>query len=453
MTEFTFQIMTYGCKVNQYESQSIREHWQKIGGQEVRGQEIGDQEINQKIDLNARPEMDADVSKKDEKQHIILVVGCAVTATGVSDARQMVRKIGREKPYARVIVTGCAASAEPQDFNFPHVIACIDQRAKWNLLKYHPLELPTEFEKRETIYPEFSIEGFERSRPVLKIQDGCSHFCSYCIVPYTRGPARSRPIEPSIAELKALLDAGYREIMISGINLRQYGAEKGNFWGFLRHVDEELGAQWQGKARLRLSSLEPAQIDNEALETLEQCRLVSPHLHLSLQSGSPTVLERMGREHYSPTDIIDKLQKVSTFWPTFALGADILMGFPGESETEVQETLDMIECLPMTYAHVFPYSIRPNTKAAKLTGHLEKSVRQNHAARVRESIDRKKQAFLEKMLTLESMWVSLDISETKFVGWNEYYVSCVVDAKEADHELKKVQPIEIKGDKLITKMI
>lgn len=228
-------------------------------------------------------------------------------------------------------------------------------------------------------YPPFCIDSFRRARPVLKVQDGCSHCCTYCIVPLTRGPSCSRSPDAVIEEAERLLRAGYREIMISGINLRQYRANGVNFWKLLRQVDSLLAPEWAGRARLRLSSLEPAQLDTEGLETLEACTLLCPHLHLSLQSGSPAVLARMGREHYVPERVEEAIGRVRSFWPDFGLGADILMGFPGESEKEMQETIDMAGSLPFTYAHVFPYSVRPGTRAASLPGQLPRSLRQEHA--------------------------------------------------------------------------
>lgn len=428
---FTFQILTYGCKVNQYESQSVREYWQSLGGKEVLG--------------------------KDEIPDLVLLASCAVTAQGVADARQMVRKIGRDMPAAKVIVTGCAVSAEPQDFGFDNVIACISQTAKWNLLHYHPFELPRNFAEKNTEYPDFRITDFARSRPVLKIQDGCSHFCSYCIIPYTRGKARSRSVKESLAELRRLLDAGFREIMISGINLRQFGSEGMNFWGFMQAVEKEFGAEWKGRARLRLSSLEPAQLNDEGLETLAQSSLLCPHLHLSLQSGSPAVLQRMGREHYSPDYMAEQIGKIKSFWKTFAFGADILMGFPGETDREVQETLDMVEALPFTYAHVFPFSVRRGTKAEFLPGQLDKQTKQEHARKVRAKVEEKKKKFLHAMLEQKNMQLSLDLGTDQ--GWNEYYVACrLADVPEASeilhsHELISVRPLGLEDDVLLAEPV
>ena len=410
---FTFQIITYGCKVNQYESQAIREYWQSLGAEEISG--------------------------KGESPDLVLLASCAVTAQGVADARQMVRKLQRDMPRAKVIVTGCAASAEPQDFGFGNVLACISQTAKWNLLYHHPLRLPAVFAEKNSEYPDFSIKGFARSRPVLKIQDGCSHFCSYCIIPFTRGKARSRPVRESLAELRRLFEAGFREVMISGINLRQFGSDGMNFWGFLREAEKELGAEWKGRARLRLSSLEPAQLNDEGLETLAQSSLVCPHLHLSLQSGSPSVLARMGREHYSPESMAEQIGKIKSFWDTFAFGADILMGFPGETEEEVRETLQMVEMLPFTYAHVFPFSVRKGTKAEFLPGQLEKHVKQEHAQKVRAKVEEKKELFFQAMLEKKTMRLSLDAGTDE--GWNEFYVACRMENAPYTHELLTVEPI------------
>lgn len=309
--------------------------------------------------------------------------------------------------------------------------------------------------EKNTEYPDFSIHNFSRSRPVLKIQDGCSHFCSYCIVPYTRGKARSRSAEESLAELRRLLEAGFREIMISGINLRQYSQQyhgnRLNFWDFLKIVEKEFGAEWKGRARLRLSSLEPAQLNDEGLETLAQSSLLCPHLHLSLQSGSAAVLQRMGREHYTPEYMAEQINKIKSFWQTFGLGADFLMGFPGETEQELAETLALIDALPFTYAHVFPYSVRKGTKAEKIPGHLEKHIKQEHAQKVRAKIEEKKQQFLQTMLDKKRMHLSLDMGTNE--GWNEYYAACRLENAPATHELLAVKPLGMEKNILITEQI
>ncbi|MBR4423231.1 MAG: MiaB/RimO family radical SAM methylthiotransferase, partial [Mailhella sp.] len=379
---FKFFIRTYGCRVNQYESQSIRERWLALGGEETGSPQEAD---------------------------VILVSTCAVTAQAVSDARQDVRQLAA-LGAPRLIVAGCAASAEPGDFAFPGVSALIPQKSKHALLAVHPLASdPVPDADGAWSYPPFGICAFVRSRPVVKVQDGCSQGCAYCIVPLTRGPSRSRPAESVEAEVRRLLNAGYRELTLSGINLRQYHAEGGHgrdFWALLRHLDAVFSPAWQGRARFRLSSLDPAQVAGaEGLETLEQCRMVCPHLHLSLQSGSPSVLRRMGRSPYSPEGIAGAVAAMKRFWPLMGLGADILMGFPGETDAEVEETLAMVRALPLTYAHVFPYSPRPGTRAAALPGQLGKRAKQEHALAVRTLAAAKRQEFLLGLLSRRTMLV------------------------------------------------
>ena len=422
---FSFHVLTFGCKVNQYESQAQRERWLAAGGIEC-----------------DTPE-DAD---------LVLLATCAVTAEAVADARQMTRRLARIAPGARLVVTGCAASAAPGDFRLPSLAALVPQTARVRLLKIdphklleraEPLILPEESFVGRREYPPFCIDSFRRARPVLKVQDGCSHCCTYCIVPLTRGPSCSRSPDAVIEEAERLLRAGYREIMISGINLRQYRANGVNFWKLLRQVDSLLAPEWAGRARLRLSSLEPAQLDTEGLETLEACTLLCPHLHLSLQSGSPAVLARMGREHYVPERVEEAIGRVRSFWPDFGLGADILMGFPGESEKEMQETIDMAGSLPFTYAHVFPYSVRPGTRAASLPGQLPRSLRQEHAARVREVIRLKQETFLKRQAGRSVMQIAFD-GNGSIHGLNDCYVSCeltINSALPSGHELITARPV------------
>lgn len=440
---FRFFIATFGCKVSQYESQALREHWTRLGGRETDDAALAD---------------------------VLLIASCAVTAEAVADARQTARKWGRAVPSARIVVTGCAASAAPGDFSLPGVVAVVPQIRKADLLQLHPLELTGEKGRnfapprasagvgqkpagRE--FPPFRIEGFRRARPVLKVQDGCSHRCSYCIVPLTRGPSRSRPPAQAVDEARRLLEAGHREIMVSGINLRQYHAEGFNFWGLLRRLNRELMPEWESRARLRLSSLEPAQLDAEGLETLESCRLLCPHLHLSLQSGSPAVLRRMGREHYSPDSILDAVRRLRTFWPVFGLGADILMGFPGESEAETRETLDMVERLPLTYAHVFPWSSRPGTAAAAMPDALPRAERQEHAARVRALMANKHEVFLREQSALPGFVFAGD-GDGGSGGINEYYAPCRLEdgvTGPEGHELLAVRPVGVADGRVVCRAV
>ena len=407
--ERTFHILTFGCKVNQYETQALREAWLERGGRETGDPAFAD---------------------------VVLLNTCAITANAVREARQTARRLHRECPGAEIVITGCAAEAAgPELAALPGVARVVSQKDKASLLR--GAVLPAGAEKsapaacfpahgRAAPFPPFRISGFLRSRPVLKVQDGCSHGCAYCIVPLTRGPSRSRDPGEVLEEARRLLDAGFREIMLSGINLRHYACPERNcpdFWGLLRFLERELAPEWSGRARLRVSSLEPGQLDARGLEVLAGSRLLCPHLHISLQSGSADVLGAMRRGHYTPDQLVRAVERVASFWPRFGLGADILMGFPGETQAHVAETLDLVSALPFTYAHVFPFSARPGTLAARQGGQIPVAERQRRAERVRAAVEVKRQRFFQALLAEKRCFVAPE-GEDGQQGVNEYYVPC-----------------------------
>jgi tRNA A37 methylthiotransferase MiaB len=244
-----------------------------------------------------------------------------------------------------------------------------------------------------------------------------------------------------VAEASRLLDSGIREISLCGINLRHYGrdlAEKRDFWDLLTEVDQALSPRWEGRARLRLGSLEPADLNSKALATLAASRLMSPHLHISLQSGSPDVLRRMGRGHYGPQETFDFIKELRSIWPIFGLGADLIAGFPGETTEQAEETLAVVKGLPLSYAHVFPYSERPGTPAVQFKDVIPGHIRRERAKTLRQTVARQRCGFLQDLLTLPAMHVALEEGGT---GMNEFYVECQVDAAPAQaHELLRVVP-------------
>ena len=407
----TFFVVTLGCKINQYESEAIAEAWRGKGLEEA-GEAAG-----------------ADV---------LLVNSCAVTARAVSDLRAAVRRLRQNNPSVRLVVTGCAAQVFGAELAaMPEVDEVVPQDRKDELLagpfaKASPAACTQTPEAPETpavrVFPPFSIAAFRRARAVVKVQDGCSHGCTYCIVPLTRGPSVSRQPDEAIAEMRRLLEAGYRELVVSGVNLRQYGRdlpEPLDFWALLARMEAELAPEWAGRARLRLSSLEPAQLCTKALDVLGNSRLVAPHLHLSLQSGDAGVLRRMGRGHYRPEQVLDFLRQLASFWPRLGLGADLLTGFPGESAEQFETTFAFCSELPLTYAHVFPYSARPGTAAAKLSDPLPKATRTARAARLRELAEARRAAFMQELAGLERLDVLLEHSG-QGQGVCQYYSPCLV---------------------------
>lgn len=414
-----FWLTTLGCKINQYESESIRQRWLQMGFEQA--------------------ESDADA-------HEVVINSCAVTASALRDLRQTVRGINRRNPSAKIIITGCAAQVFAEELaELPGVSEVIPQERKSDLLK---LEDHRE-ETGKTVFQPFEIKDYQRSRAVVKVQDGCSHRCTYCIVPITRGPSVSRSVNDVLKEIKRLLDAGFREMVISGINLSHYGrefAERIDFWDLMEKIEDEFGSMWGGKARLRISSLEPGQLNERALAVFANSKLICPQLHLSLQSGDRAVLKRMGRGHYKPENVLSFLEQLYKIWPVFGLGADILTGFPGETEDEFQNTLEFCRKLPLSYAHVFPYSVRPGTVAAEMKGHLDGPTKKERGRILRELVEEKKHEFLNKISEMDSLKV---LFQNKNKGICEFYSTCVLEEGvigEVPRELIEVKPVEVDKD-------
>lgn len=415
MSAWKFYLVTFGCKVNQYETQSLREAWLAQGG----------------VECSAPAEAD-----------VVCVNSCAITSKGERDARNAVFRLRREAPSSRLILTGCAARLFADYKPRPGAIwaapdLLVPQEEKSRLLHGPWADLDGEgitpsageleatapvgtvaastpaqakAQASQQAFPPFQISAFKRARPVLKVQDGCAHRCTYCIVPSTRGKPRSRPVDEIVSEARRLLQAGHAEIMVSGINLGQYGrgTDTGDFWNLLRTLDAALAPEFAGQARLRISSLEPGQLDQQGLDALLACRMLCPHLHISLQHGSQAVLKRMGRGHYTPAMLEHAVNALASHWPIMGLGADIIAGFPGETEDDMRQLLELIDRLPMSYAHVFPYSRRPGTAADRFDGQLPHSLKLERAARLREAVGRKQQAFLAEQLKLPRMLVAAD---------------------------------------------
>lgn len=417
-TAESFCLLTLGCKINQYETQALREAWKSRG-------------LTERTDAR--------------QADIVVINACAVTSKASADVRAAARAAHRANPEARIVVVGCVASEDRELLEaLPGVCAVLSQRAK-AALAGNPGETSP--------FPPLSISDYPRARAVLKVQDGCSHGCSYCIVPSTRGAAVSRPTRDVVAEARRLLDAGFREITLSGVNLRLYGSDFGeslDFWGLVRHIERELAPEWAGSARLRLSSLDPALLTDQGLETLAESRLLCPHLHLSLQSLAPSVLTRMRRGHYGPATVFRFLERLSGIWPVFGLGADFICGFPGETEVDAETTREAMAALPLTYAHVFPYSPRPRTLAAAMPDQVDEAVKKARAKELRTLAGRKAQAFARRLARLDSLAVVLE-DDDPWRGRCEYYVECRFDAppEEASRRaLMSARPIAARQTRL-----
>ncbi len=424
----TFYILTQGCKINQYESQALAETWMAKGARQAEELEQAD---------------------------VVVINSCAVTDKAVQDLRKMVRRCRRKNPWARVTVTGCAAQMCPQDMgDLSDVQGVVAQEKKAAMADWPPCNWPGSVSEgvpnRDQSFPALGISRFPRARPVVKVEDGCSHGCTYCIVPLTRGPAKSRPAKEVAAEAERLLINGYRELIISGINLAQYQSQKMDFWDLIHYLQNRLAPQWQGTARLRLSSLDPSQLGSKALAVLADSKMLCPHLHLSMQSASPRILQAMGRSHYHPDQVAAFVHELTEAWPSFALGGDFLVGFPGETEEDMQCTEEWFAAQPFTYAHVFAYSPRPGTPAAQAKKRVQAEVKKERSQRLRELAAAKGREFARHLLAASSLKVLME-EENPGRGRCEFYVPCTFARRPGAgaKDLVSALPVQVQGTALV----
>jgi threonylcarbamoyladenosine tRNA methylthiotransferase MtaB len=344
-------IVTFGCRLNSFESEAIRRQATAAGLDDA-----------------------------------IIVNTCAVTAEAERQARQTIRKLRRERPDARLIVTGCAAQIDPQRFAaMPEVDTVLGNAEKLKAESYAGpsprVAVGDIFAVRETA--SHLVEGFDgRARAIVQVQQGCDHRCTFCIIPYGRGASRSVPVAPAIEQARLLVTRGYRELVLTGVDLTSYGLDLPERPS-LGDLCRDLLAAIPELPRLRLSSLDPAEIDAALWALIAEEPRLMPHLHLSLQAGDDLTLKRMKRRH-SRAQALAAAARARALRPEIALGADLIAGFPTESDAMFVNTLSLVEEAKLDYLHVFPFSLRPGTPAARMPP-VARDVVQSRAARLREA--------------------------------------------------------------------
>jgi threonylcarbamoyladenosine tRNA methylthiotransferase MtaB len=418
------EVVTFGCRLNAYETEVIRRAAAAAG---LGGGDVGD---------------------------VVIVNTCAVTGEAERQARQTIRRLKRERPKARIVVTGCAAQTNPDGFAaMQEVDRVIGNDAKMRgdtWVEAQRLFATPDFgvdqEEKVAVNDIASvretaahlIEGFEgRARAYVQVQNGCDHRCTFCIIPFGRGNSRSVPAGAVVEEVRRLVDNGYREVVLTGVDLTSYGADlpgAPRLGTLVRQILKAVG----GLDRLRLSSLDCIEIDPGLMDAFADDERLMPHLHLSLQAGDDLVLKRMKRRHLR-ADAIALCRELRQRRPDMVFGADFIAGFPTETEDMFSRTVELIEECGLTFLHVFPYSQRPGTPAARMP-QVARAVVKDRARRLR----RHGEAALRRHLDAEIGQMRRVLAESHESGHSEQFTpvrfersveqGCIVEARIIGHD-------------------
>ncbi len=358
---------------------------------------------------------------------IYVVNTCSVTESAEKECRQIVRRALRNNPDAYVIVTGCYAQLRPVEIaKIKGVSAVLGSKEKFNLFNYIDVfdkknlsciyVSPTE--ELNSFYPSYTTEVNSRTRAFLKVQDGCDYKCSFCTIPLARGKSRSAKLEDIIDEFKQLLDLDYKEIVLTGVNVGDYGKAFGyNLYSLLNEI-----VKINGEFRIRISSIEPNLLDDEIIDLIADNNKICNHLHIPLQSGSNKILKLMQRR-YKAEDYRDLIFRAVNKISDLAIGVDVIVGFPGESYDDFLNTYNFLKDLPIAYLHVFTYSERPNTKATNLPDKVDKSERRKRNNMLRILSEKKRNEFYLSMVDKEMLVLFEEENHNGFMkGFTSNYI-------------------------------
>jgi len=393
-----FYIATFGCRTNQADSAAVRE------------------------DLLSR---EFEETQECQAADLIVVNSCTVTHRSDQQVRQLTRKLRRQNPAACLVVTGCYAQRDPRSLaRIAGVDAVVGNSHKGDIgaiasafecEETHP---PThgkiatifrdDFGNVATMEMMPATETGGRTRPFVKIQDGCDAKCTYCIIPYVRGPSRSVPPQIVLRQLGHLVENGFKEVVLTGIHMGSYGVHLKPRYSLDRLLEEIVGVP--GLQRVRLSSLEPMQLSSRVIALAANCEKIAPHFHICLQSGSDRILKKMFRP-YKTSRFAHIVEEIRRCIPDAAIGTDVIAGFPGESEEDHRQTVEFIGRMPFTYLHVFPYSDRSGTAASRMAEKVDSRTIKRRSKELRQISEDKNRSFRRRFLG-QSLSV-LTLSETK----------------------------------------
>jgi len=410
----TVAFHTLGCKVNHYETEAIWQLFKEAGYERTDYERVAD---------------------------VYVINTCTVTNTGDKKSRQVIRRAIRKNPDGVICVTGCYAQTSPAEIMaIPGVDIVVGTQDRVKMLEY--IEQYKEERKpingvrnimKTRVYEELDVPSFtDRTRASLKIQEGCNNFCTFCIIPWARGLMRSRDPKEVVAQAQQLVDAGYKEIVLTGIHTGGYGEDLKdyNLAMLLRDLDEQV----EGLKRIRISSIEASQISDEVIEVLQNSDKVVRHLHIPIQSGSDTVLKRMRRK-YTMEFFAERIERLKEALPGLAITSDVIVGFPGETAEEFMETYNFIKKHKFSELHVFPYSKRTGTPAARMEDQVDEDIKNERVHRLIELSDQLAKEYAsqfenEVLEVIPEERYKEETNENLYVGYTDNYLKVVFPANE-----------------------
>lgn len=413
------KFISLGCKVNSYETSALKELFLLNG------------------------------FKEDFKPDIVVINTCSVTAVADQKSRQIIRREKRNNKDAIIVVMGCYSQKNAEYISTQcnaDIIVGTSNRNKIvdfvkQFLKNKKQIIAIENDPRRFKYESFGTFAIPNStRAYVKVEDGCNNFCSYCTIPYTRGVARSRPKDEIIEEIKVLVSKGFKEIVLTGIHTAHYGLDLKNCT-FSDLVEEICNIP--GLYRLRISSIEESEIDDKFIELLKKYPQIADHLHMPLQSGSPTVLKRMCRK-YNVDDFLKKAERIREVRPNIAITTDVIVGFPGESEEEFDETYEFIKKVNFAELHVFPFSAREGTKAYSLPDQVKPEIKSERVTKLIALNDELHAKYIDqfKGQELEVILEERNKTNNKLSGFTSNYIKLEIDLP--DEYIGKIHKIKVR---------
>ena len=412
--------ISLGCKVNTYEMEYVLNSFKKNG-----------YEIT------------------NDKADIYVINTCSVTNMSDAKSRKVINRVIRENPSSIIVVMGCMTQAN-KDYDNKDISIIIGNKDKKNVVELVENYIKTK-EKVKKLYPDFDnefedmfIDNMEgRTRAFVKIQDGCENFCSYCIIPYTRGKCRSKDKDKVLDEIKTLINNGYKEIVLTGIHTGHYGEDNGiTFPELLREI-----VKIDGLKRLRISSIEITELNKDFLDVLKEYPVIVDHMHIPLQAGSDKILHEMNRK-YDKEYFLNKINEIRSIRPNISITTDIIVGFPGEMDTDFNETCEFSKEIGFSKIHVFPYSRRAGTKADAMPNQIDDRIKKERVSKLMNISDELEIAYLDKFIG-ENVEVLVEKTiDNKSIGHTGNYLQVEINGKYEKNSLINVM-IKERNEKIL----